>query len=531
MTAFTAGETRSIWTEEQRVGFPSLPGDREVDVAIIGAGIAGATTAALLKRAGLRVAVIDAARIGVGESGRTTAHLTEALDVRYHDLVGRFGLAAAREVAAAQRASIDLLERLCEEVDARPPERFTTKVGCGFTRVPGYLFAEDAAGEDDVRAEADAAAHVGCDVRLVDELPLAFPIRRALRFERQAELRPVVLVNGLLASIPGDGSGVFEQTRALAVHDGEPCRVDTDRGTIVARSVVIAAHVPVTNRFFLHTKIAPYRTYVVAGRTSLPADVGLFWDTADPYHYVRASRFGDDVYLIVGGEDHKVGHHGGGASAFERLADWMRPRFGEHPIAYRWSGQIIEPADGLPYIGRNALSSRVFVATGFAGNGMTGGALAALILSDEVQGRPNRWAELFAATRLRPMASARAFVRENADVARHLVGDRLRRSQVPNVAEIRRGEGRIVIARGERLAVYRDDAGELSACSATCTHLGCVVTWNDVENTWDCPCHGSRYDPYGEVINGPATAPLARREIPSEEERERGWFGLQQDPA
>ena len=283
----------------------------------------------------------------------------------------------------------------------------------------------------------------------------------------------------------------------LEVHEGEPCRVVTADGVVIADHVVVAAHVPTFNRVFLHTKIAAYRTYVVAARVDQPGPAGLFWDTNDPYHYLRSASQGDGTHLLIlGGEDHKVGQDPDPTTRFDRLHAYFQARFGRRPLEYQWSGQIIEPVDGLPYIGRNALSSRIYVATGYAGQGMTSGTLAAMILCDEVTGVRNPHADLYDATRIKPLAAAKEFVRENVDYPTHLVGDRLRRHEHA-AANLPPGEGAVLTLRGERLAVYRSPAGELQALSAVCTHLGCLVNWNSAEKSWDCPCHGSRFDPLG----------------------------------
>jgi Rieske Fe-S protein len=249
--------------------------------------------------------------------------------------------------------------------------------------------------------------------------------------------------------------------------------------------------------------------------------VGLFWDTADPYHYIRSHTVDGLSYLLVGGEDHKVGEADDTTAPFHRLEDYVRQRFGVPvaPTDLRWSGQIIVPVDGLPYIGHNSLSSHVYVASGYAGNGITQGTLAAMILADEVRGVRNPYGDLFDATRIKPLASARAFITENADYPKHLLTDRLPRpAGVEAVDDIPAGEGRVVTLRGERLAVYRNGNGELSALSPVCTHLGCLVHWNTTEKSWDCPCHGSRFDPQGRILNGPAVAPLEARRLPEEAE-------------
>jgi Rieske Fe-S protein len=253
---------------------------------------------------------------------------------------------------------------------------------------------------------------------------------------------------------------------------------------------------------------------VLGGLLDGKGPAGLFWDTDDPYHYLRTHRTSDGAeILIAGGEDHKVGQEQDTTAPFARLEDYLRARFGHLPAPYRWSGQIIESVDGLPYIGRNALSSRIYVATGYAGQGMTSGTLAAMIISDELLGQPNEFTDVYDATRIKPLAAVKEFVRENVDFPAHLVGDRLRRNHHP-AADLPAGEGAVLTIGGERLAVYRNHAGALTALSPVCTHLGCLVNWNTAEKSWDCPCHGSRFDPTGCVLNGPALAALAGRELP-----------------
>jgi Rieske Fe-S protein len=279
----------------------------------------------------------------------------------------------------------------------------------------------------------------------------------------------------------------------------------------------VAAHVPITNRFFLHAKLAAYRTYALGIEMPFSTDA-LFWDMGDPYHFARPQRIDGRTFLVVGGEDHKVGESDDTTIPFARLEAYVRARYRYEPAAtdYRWSGQIIESADGLPYVGRNSLSGHVFVATGYGGNGMTNGTLAAMVLAEEVRGRRSRFRELLDATRIKPLASARAVVSENVDYPRHLLTDRLPLPGTSALARIAPGEGEVLSVRGQRLAVYRNANGELSALSPVCTHLGCLVHWNTADKSWDCPCHGSRFDPHGRILNGPAVTPLQAQPLPFE---------------
>jgi glycine/D-amino acid oxidase-like deaminating enzyme/nitrite reductase/ring-hydroxylating ferredoxin subunit len=502
----------TVWSESaQPVIFSALGettgGDLSVDVAIVGGGITGVTAALLLKRAGLRVAVLESRRIGSGETNKSTAHLTEVLDLRFRKLVSRFGVEGARLAVRGQEAAITRIRSFVDELG----------IDCDLQARPGYLFAVTDAEVRELDEEHQAASRIGLPHTVEAAAPLPFAVKRALRFEAQAQFHPRAYLEALAAAIPGDGSHVFEMTHVQDVTDGEPCRVETDRGVVTAREVIVASGVPVINRFLIHLKLAAYRSYAVAVANPAAAPNGLFWDLADPYHYVRTQVVGGVPYLIVGGEDHKVGERDDTTAAFDRLEAYVHAHFGRAPAAtdYRWSGQIIQSADGLPYVGRNSLSKHVFVATGFAGNGITGGTLAALVLTDQIRHAANPWTELLDATRIKPLASAAAVVSENLTFPKHLIGDRAGRSaRHDGLSAIAPGQGAVVAIGKEKLAVYRDGQGTLTALSPVCTHLGCHVRWNTAETTWDCPCHGSRFAPTGAVLNGPALQALQRKPLP-----------------
>jgi Rieske Fe-S protein len=305
---------------------------------------------------------------------------------------------------------------------------------------------------------------------------------------------------------------VFENTRVLGVHEDAPCRIETDRGLVRAADVFVAANVPVNNRVLLHTKIAAYRSYAIAAAAPSGLPAGLFWDTDDPYHYTRIHAIDGQTYLIVGGEDHRTGEKIDTGERYERLVAYAQERFKVLNSEFRWSGQIIEPVDGLPLIGRNAVAQRVFVATGYSGNGMTFGTLAGMIVSDTILGHANAYTDLYDATRIKPIAAAVHYVKENLAFLPHLITDRLTLLNPDDrpVGALHPGEGGVFASDEGKIAVCRDKQGVVHACSAVCTHLGCDVAWNNGEQTWDCPCHGSRFSPDGAVINGPAVSDLRR---------------------
>ena len=499
--------TESLWraTHQLRT-FPPLNGDRETDVAIVGGGITGLTAAVLLARSGRRVAIVERDVIGSGETGNTTSHLTEAVDARYQAIIKGFGDGNARLVGESKRAAIDRIETFIREAG----------VDCGFSRLPGYLYATRRQDVEALANELDAARRAGCSVTWVDEVPLPFETFGAVRWERQAQVHATAYLDALLQEATRHGVRIYENTRVVSVDDGEPCRIETESGGISAASVLVAANVPVNNRVLLHTKLAPYRSYVIASEIASPVD-GLFWDTDDPYHYTRFHRSADRTWLIVGGEDHRTGEEGETGVHYERLIDYARERFGITDATYRWSGQIIEPVDGLPYIGLNTAARHVYVATGFSGNGITFGTLAGMIVSDLILGVANPYAQLYDATRIKPLTSAYDYVAENAAFPAHLVKDRLTtlNAEQRPVESLRAGDGAIFSTEEGKVAVCRDREGALHSVSAVCTHLACDVAWNHAEQTWDCPCHGSRFTPDGKVINGPAVADLSWRPLPA----------------
>jgi glycine/D-amino acid oxidase-like deaminating enzyme/nitrite reductase/ring-hydroxylating ferredoxin subunit len=489
----------SLWTESTLLPeFPALQQHLDTEVAVVGGGIAGVTAALMLARAGKRVALIEARRLGSGETGHTTAHLTEVLDLRYHALESKFGREGAALAAASSRAAIDRIEAFADEL----------AIECSFVRVPGYLFARDEQQRQELVKELDSLERVATHAAWTDALPLRIEIAGAIRVERQARMHPLQYLNGLVAAFVHAGGQVFEGTRLLDVDDGSPCRVTTTGGVITAKDVLVLTNSPVSSKIAFHTKVAAYQTYALALRLRTAFPDALFWDLDDPYHYVRKQESAAGSFVIVGGEDHKTGQRQESAASYRALGEWAATHFGPLEIAARWSGQVIEPADGLPFIGKNADDEHVFTATGFSGNGITFGTLSAQMLTDAVLGQKNAFAELYDANRKKPLAQAREVFVENLNVVSRIVKDRFAPSPLESADEIPRGEGRLVRAHGKVLAVYRDDAGETHVRSGVCTHLGCIVRWNDAERSWDCPCHGSRFDVDGTVLCGPATAPL-----------------------
>ena len=503
-----SGDTTSLWMATAEVpSYPALTADASTEVCVVGAGIAGLSVAYHLARAGRRVMVIDDGPIGGGETARTTAHLTDALDDRYFRLERMHGEDGARLAAVSHRDAIDRIEAICGD----------ERIDCGFERLDGYLFLGGGDSEDDLARELDAAHRAGLEsVEPLDRIPgVPFDSGACLRFPGQAQFHPLRYLSGLARAITRDGGAIHTGTHVEGF-ESRPRRpqVKTSAGhTVTANAVVFATNSPINDWVKIHTKQAPYRTFVIGCRVprgSVPR--ALYWDTPHPYHYIRvhpddASNGAHDI-LLVGGEDHKTGQRDDAEQRFRCLEEWTVARFPMvESVAYRWSGQVMEPVDYLGFIGRNpGDEGDVFIATGDSGQGMTHGTIAGMLIADLVAGREHPWARLYDPSR-RSLRAAREFARENLNVAAQY-RDYITPGDVTSVDEIPRGSGAIVRRGRHKLAVYRDDHGVLHERSAVCPHLYCIVDWNSAEKTWDCPCHGSRFDAMGNVVNGPAAAPL-----------------------
>lgn len=502
-----SGASVSVWAATTEVIRSSGPLTRDtiVDVCVVGAGISGLTTAYLLAREGKSVVVLDDGPIGGGMTGRTTAHLVTALDDRFYELERLHGSKGARLAAESHRAAIELVE----EISIRE------QIDCDFERLDGFLFNPPGESSENLQQELEAAHRAGLsDVELVARAPIGdFDTGPALRFPNQAQLHPLKLLGGLSQAILRSGGHIHTQTHATSIEGGMPARVESKGGYIVTcDAIVVATNTPVNDRLVIHLKQAPYITYVSGFR--VPRDSvqrALFWDTSYPYHYVRLQTPEDQPYelLIVGGEDHKTGQAQDFEERFIRLEDWTRERFpmaGE--VSYQWSGQVLEPFDGLAFIGRNPLDEEnVYIATGDSGNGMTHGVIAGKLITDLIMESENRWETLYDPRR-KTLRALPKFASENLNVAAQYA-DYLAPGEVDSVDEIPPTEGATMTSGLSKAAVYRDESGALHEFSAMCPHLACLVNWNSEEKTWDCPCHGSRFDAHGRVVQGPANEDLA----------------------
>ena len=501
------GTEVSYWMESRPAAArPALTSDIEVDVAVVGGGIAGICTAWELARRGRTVAVLEAGAVVAGVTGHTTAKLTALHTLIYSTLRDKAGAGAARLYASSQQRAV---ERVGEVADL-------LGVACDLEQVPAFTYVEDPARVDDVRAEAEAAAEAGLPAELVSTTGLPYPVTGAVRVERQAQFHPRAYLLALADDIEALGGRIFEQTRAVDLDEGDPCRVTVENGaTVTARDVVVATHYPVFDRAMLFARLEPRRELVVAGVIPVEDDPqGAYLSPEGGTRSVRTAPVdGGGRLLIVTGEHFTPGD-GDVVPRFERLAAWAAERFPRVRLTHRWATQDVTSTDGVPFVGPfHPGARRVWVATGFGGWGMSNGVMAGELLASSIVGEEVAWCGLYDPRRLH-LRDVGPMAKLQATVAKRVVGDRI--GAGPQAADLAPGTGAVMKLGGTRCAVYRDDDGGLHAVSATCTHLGCIVAFNDAERAWECPCHGSRFGVDGAVLEGPANRPLEQVDLTSE---------------
>ncbi|MBX3018825.1 MAG: FAD-dependent oxidoreductase [Bdellovibrionaceae bacterium] len=508
MSAIHPGETRSLWQDaEAETHIGALTHDFNVDVCVIGGGIAGLTTAYLLQKEGKRVCVLEDFEIASGQSGRTTAQFVTALDERYVNLERYHGARGAEMAADSHSEAIEFVRKIVED----------ESIDCEMRFVDGYLFA-DGGHERLLEDELEACHRAGLfEVERLATSPVpSMSEGPCLRFPNQLQLHPVKYLNALANKFEERGGRIFTRTRAVEVRGGEDAYVKTQEGhTVQAQAIVVATNSPVNDLFAIHTKQAPYRSYVIG--VKVPAGTvreGFYWDSEEPFHYVRLEAGPRDAdpglmeldydILIVGGEDHKTGQDQDPEARFTRLLEWTRAKFPQSTdLLYRWSGQVMQSMDGVGFLGHNPMDrDNVYVITGDSGNGMTHGTIGAMLITDQIMGRPNVWETLYNPSRVSLRATGR-FLLENVNVAAQYV-DWFTPKGDPDFANLPAGEGVVVREGLKMIAAYKNDDGNMELMSAVCPHLAGIVQWNTVEKSWDCPCHGSRFDCHGKVIEGPA---------------------------
>jgi len=468
-----------------------------VDCLIVGGGITGMTAALLLQQAGKKTVIADAHTVGFGTTGGTSAHINTFADTTYKEAESAFGQEGAQLFADAVNEGSELIKTHIDQF----------KIDCDYETKIGYLYAEN---EDEVRQLADiyeGAVQVGVPVKYTEEVPTPVPFQKALAWDRQAQFHPLKYLAALQSSYLAAGGIILENTRVEKVETNDG--IHTAAG-IRARAVIYATHMPPNINVF-NFECAPYRSYVIAVKLkSGKYPDALIYDTQEPYHYVRTHNIEGQELLVVGGNDHKTGHEDP-EKAFADLEKYARKYYNISSVKYRWSSQYYMPVDGLPYIGQMPLAADgIYCATGYNGNGMMLGSVAGKILSDLVAGKGSKYQKLFDPSRIKPIDGFSEFVKENADVAYHFVADRLNIHETDSLKRLQPGTGKVLEVDGEKIAAYRDEAGTIHALSPVCTHAACIVNWNNEEKSWDCPCHGARYDIHGRVLTGPATRDLEK---------------------
>lgn len=495
------GRCTSLWQDSGHSYKPApLRNVQQYDVIIAGGGITGISTALLLAERGKRCLVLEARELCFGTTGGTTAHINTLLDTPYTTIAKNFGKENAKAVAQSVKEALQLIKSNISRLG----------IDCGFSEADAYLFAQNDAQDKELEQLLAATKEAGVEAGLVNDIPVPIPFTTAMRAKEQAKFHPVKYVFGLARAFEALGGGIIQQTRVTGVENNDDgVIVETDQGRFAATDLIYATHIP-PGVNLLHLRCVPYRSYAMAVQLedgAYPED--LSYDMEDPYHYYRTQIVKGQPYLIAGGKDHKTGEAENANAHFLQLESHIRKYFPVKEISYKWSSQYFEPADGIPYIGHlPGQQEHIYVATGFGGNGMIYSSVAAILLRDLVCTGIAQYEKLFDPNRLKPVAGFTNFISHNADVVKQFAMKLFTREDLDLLAELAPGEGRVVSYEGDKVAVYKDENGAIQAVSPTCTHLQCDVKWNNAELSWDCPCHGARYDASGKVLNGPASMNL-----------------------
>lgn len=498
------GGNRSLWiATTPDTNYPSLQGDVEVDVAVVGGGIVGITVATLLKDAGKTVAVVDLERIVKVVTGHTTAKITALQSFIYQHLLKHFSEDDVRIYAESNQAAIDRIESLVKEKD----------IDCDFKRTTAYTYTETDEKLHLVKAEVDAAEKVGLPAVYTEDTPLPFKIKGAVRLDNQAQFHPRKYLLALADKIPGDGSHIFERTRILNIEEGEPTTVTAGKGTIKAAHVILATQFPFYDKGLYFAKLHPHYAYALGVRIKGKVPEGMYYSEDAAHYSMRNQPLEDGKLLIVGGGHHHTGQGGDILAHYKEVEKYARERFDIESIDYYWSTEDYETPDGMPYAGKSPGSDHVYLATGFGGWGMANSMVSAAIISDLILGKENPWAKLFDPSNPDRAKPKDKLIEENANLIKRFTGEQISKLEAESVAELPKGEGRVIKIDNEAVAVYKDEQGKVSAISPFCTHMGCIVSWNNAEQTWDCPCHGSRFYYDGRVKHTPALQDLQRKSV------------------
>jgi glycine/D-amino acid oxidase-like deaminating enzyme/nitrite reductase/ring-hydroxylating ferredoxin subunit len=474
--------------------------DLSFDVIIAGGGITGITTALLLQKAGKSVLIAEAKSIGFGTTGGTTAHLNTFLDTPYYTIQSKFNDSKAQLTAKAVQDALDLIKQN------------VTKYGidCGYKELSGYLFSQDQKQSEELEDIIKSAQECQVKCSWTKAIPVPIPFQKAIEFPGQATFHPLRYVTALAEIFENAGGIILENCRVQDVTEGDPHVIQTSRGNFKTEHFIYATHIP-PGVNLLHFRCAPYRSYAIAVKLDKSTDYpdSLVYDMYDPYHYYRTQEIDGELYFIAGGEDHKTGHEENTSACFTRLEAYVRQFFPVRSVTHRWSSQYFEPNDGIPYIGHlPAHPDKIYVATGYGGNGMIYSAVAAITLTDMIVTGSSEYQDLFNPNRIKIVAGFSNFVKESADVVGKLIGTIMPADKLEELADLAPGEAKVMKYEGHRLAIYKDENGTVYPLNSACTHIKCEVAWNTAEKSWDCPCHGSRFSYTGEMLTAPARKDL-----------------------
>jgi glycine/D-amino acid oxidase-like deaminating enzyme/nitrite reductase/ring-hydroxylating ferredoxin subunit len=488
-------------TSTDKTDYPALKEDIKVDVAIIGGGIVGITSAFLLKNKGLKVAVLEADRIAHGTTGHTTAKITSQHGLIYKKIISKFGEEKARQYADANEAAIHFIENLVREKN----------IDCDFCQRSAFVYTQSEDYVTKIEQEVEAASKLGIKASYEDKVSLPFDIKAAIKFDNQAQFHPLKYLLSIAKEIPGDGSQIFELTKVVDIEDEENCTVVTSNGNkVTASKVIVASHFPCYDGLGMYfARMYAEKSYVLGVKIKEKFPEGMYITAEDPGRSLRSQKYEDGEIILVGGEHHKTGSEKHTKVHYENLGNFAKDTFDLQGILFRWSTQDCVTVDSVPYAGYlTARTSNILVATGFGKWGMTNSTASAHILTDLITKGESPWAPVYNPSRFDIIASGAKLVSENLDVAGKLIGGKI--TPAPKDVDIENGEAKVINIDGEKVGAYRDEQGKLHIVDITCTHLGCELVWNEAETTWDCPCHGSRFSYDGDNIESPAFKPLKR---------------------
>ncbi len=493
------GTNKSLWQSVQMSASVNANSAKPYDVIIAGAGITGITAAYLLQKAGRNCLIIEAENIGFGTSGGTTAHINTFYDAQYDQVISSFGEDKAQLLAHTGPEVIQQIKNIIDEL----------QIDCGFDHRDAYVFSLDQDQTKQLEKMFEATAKVGIPIERVSENPFPIPCDAIVKIGGQAQFHPTKYIKAVSEAFIQHGGTILTGEKVTEVSEkDDQVTIKTTNSEYQANDFMWATHVvPNINR--MNFLAAPYRSYVLAFTLksgNYPQAQGS--DMCEPYHYYRTQEIDGQQYVIAGGEDHKTGHEDDPASCLTRLENYVSQYFDIDEITNRWSSQFYTPVDGLPFIGKEPGKDHIYWATGYDGNGMTFGTLSAMIISDLILQKENKYEDLFDPSRFNVVAGFKDTLKENADAVFHLITDKFTAEKIESLSDIKNDEGKTVSFEGKTMSIYRDPEGQLHAVTSACTHMGGNVDWNNTEKSWDCPCHGARFDIQGKLLNGPATKDL-----------------------